>query len=98
MPYQSSVSWVIVAMGRKPGQGAPQPITGTHVGCVQLPRLAAEKTLAEILRVPQVDVTDLWPFDAHNAEKTPAGTSKQAPSRGATVTSVILRGSTRTCW
>jgi hypothetical protein len=38
---------------------------------VQRARLAAEEALGEVVRVPQVEVADLWPLDADDAEDMP---------------------------
>src|SRR6516164_2158258 len=36
---------------------------------VQSPRLATIEALGQVMRVPEVEVADLWALDAHNAEE-----------------------------
>ena len=51
------------------GQRAPQAIAGADMGGVQLARLAAEEALAKIMRVPQVQITDLRALDADDTKE-----------------------------
>src|ERR1700758_204937 len=48
---------------------APEPVTSAEMCRVQSPRLATVEVLTQVMRVPEVEVPDLWALDAHNAEE-----------------------------
>jgi hypothetical protein len=50
---------------------APEPVTSAEMCRVQSSRLATVEALSQIMRVPEVEVPDLWTLDAHNAEEMP---------------------------
>ena len=73
---------------------APEPVISAEMCRVQSSRPATVEALSQIMRVPEVEVPDLWTLDAHNVE-CPADTSNALVSRGGTVSSATLDTSAR---
>ena len=69
----------IVTDGRhrpKIGHIAPEPVTGADMRAMERTRLAAEETLGEIVRVPEIEIANLRTFDADDAEELAARHAK----------------------
>src|SRR5262249_34900113 len=70
-PYQSSVSWVMVAVGRSLGNVLQSASPVFRLCGVQGPRLATVEALCQVMCVPEVEVANLRTLDADNAEEVP---------------------------
>ena len=57
--------------GAEVWKAAPQPVAGADVGRVQGAGLAAVEPLREVVRVPQVQVADLWAVGVDDAKQMP---------------------------
>ena len=50
-------------------QARPELVAGRQMRAVKRPRLAGEEALVDVVRGPEVQVTHLRPFDAHDPEE-----------------------------
>ena len=64
--------------GPQIGQIAPQPVAAGDMRGVELTGLAAEETLREVVRVPQVQIADLRAVDADDAKNLTGRNAKRA--------------------